>query len=53
MPASLKRDMDLIRSLLLEMEGGKVAFSVLSIEVAAIIGADPADGGVRAGVLMT
>lgn len=35
-----KRDMDLIRSLLLEIEDGRRAFVVVSEEIAAAIGAD-------------
>lgn len=37
----MKRDMDLIRSLLLEIEGGRVSFSTLSKETADTLGLDP------------
>jgi len=52
MPAKLKRDMDLVRSLLLEIESGRTVFQVLSADTAAIIGADevealPADEAAR------
>ena len=42
MPGPMKRDMDLIRSLLLEIEGGKRVFHVISHEIAEMIGVDPA-----------
>lgn len=34
----LKRDMDMIRELLLQIEGGKRSFSVISTEIAAALG---------------
>lgn len=42
MPGPMKRDMDLIRSLLLEVEGGKRVFHVISHEIAEMIGVDAA-----------
>lgn len=41
MPACFKRDMDLIRSLLLEIEGGKRAFEITSVSLAPIFDIDP------------
>lgn len=39
----MKRDMDFIRSLMMDIEGGKAAFQAISKETAGIIGVDPAD----------
>lgn len=43
MANALKRDMDLIRSLLLEMEAGKVVFLVVAEDVGETIGIAPED----------
>lgn len=42
MPGPMTRDMDLIRSLLLEIEGGKRVFYVISHEIAEMMDVDPA-----------
>lgn len=43
MAAPLFRDMDFIRDLLIDIEGGKTAFSVLSVEDARVFGLDESE----------
>lgn len=40
MAASLRRDMDMIRDLLLDIEGGKTQFFLMDSEMASILGAE-------------